>query len=355
VTDLLTIDDLIAELATTEPITRLPFSVGGIHFWYDLASHHGMRARPADEPVKVYASIDGTEVELTRTCFEEVCSLVGLKRSYVTDCPANLLVPHLNHWYGNALLATTKPTDFQFFVRDRIALAFTKQKVVPFSNLKLLDQARDAFRALLGDAEILVDVKRHHDLRRTVFRLFPATPDLVLPNGDTWSTGLQVRNSLTGRTQTSIDRYLYRWLTGAGQIDSGISVPPFTRRASAAEDEVYGWARHAMDDVLRGSIDSLKAVDHLTQVQVPAKVSQLLRDVFEHERVPLTLRAPIIDNVTAHDGDLSMYDIMNAIAVTANQPDLDPASVELLMRVAGRLPYTGESRCDACDRLLHHH
>lgn len=354
--ELLDAGQLADILSASEPMYRIPFSVGTIVFYASMGAHHGMRTRAADEPSGIYAKINnGTGAELTRQCFEELCSFVGLRPSSIADVPANLLVPLLNHWFDGGLTATRKPTDFQFIVHHDLALAFTKQKIVPFSNLKLLDQARNAFQSAHGTAEIIGDFKIHHDLRHTVLRLFTGI-DTRRINGDDWSVGIQIRNSLTGRTQTAVDRYLFRWTDHTGQIDTACTIPPFTRRTSATEDEAYAWARHAMDDALAGPGDALSAVEHLVHVDVPRDVSVLLRDIFEHYRIPLALRAPIIDIIVTLDPtEMTMYDIMTAISATANTAGLDATSVSLLMRVAGDLPYTGENRCRACDRLTHAH
>lgn len=347
------IDQLVDILGPAEPLHRIPFSVGNITFTAVAGQFHGMRSQTSEEPSGVLAHLGGARVELTWQCFQEVCSFVGLRPSSIADVPANLIAPLLNYWFDGGLTATRKPTDFQFIVHNDLALAFTKQKIVPFSNLKLLDQARNAFQAAHGTDDILGDFKIHHDLRHTVLRLFTGT-DTRRINGHDWSVGIQIRNSLTGRSQTAVDRYLFRWNDHTGQIDTACTIPPFTRRATATEDEAYAWARHAMDDALAAPEAALSAVEHLMHVDVPRDVSVLLRDVFEHYRIPLALRAPIIEHVVDLDPtDMTMYDIMTAISATANTAGLDPASVSLLMRVAGDLPYTGESRCKACDRLTH--
>jgi hypothetical protein len=52
-----------------------------------------------------------------------------------------------------------------------------------------------------------------------------------------------------------------------------------------------------------------------------------------------------------------MYTVMAAITEVANDPNMEPAQIENLLRMGGDLPHAASSRCDEtnpCRRLLPH-
>jgi hypothetical protein len=91
----------------------------------------------------------------------------------------------------------------------------------PFSNLRLLERALEGIEAHYGAGEVLVDSKFAHSLRRTDIRLIvPENRRAMHRTGtddDTWSAGIQLKNSLIGDVQTSIDGYLFRRGRGRGR------------------------------------------------------------------------------------------------------------------------------------------
>lgn len=366
---LLDLDQLRERLARTEPIRAEYFAVGdAIRFEADPTWNHGVKAKNADEPVPVYATLGiGTfarKLQLTKQTLEDLTATIqGLGRSYATDCPAELLVPHLNYWYREGLFGKkgAASRDFQFIVdENRVALAFAKASMSPFSNLTLLDTAVESIRDHYGhDIEVLADYKLSHSLRSTALRLIiPNANQLLEDTGtpdDLWSLGVQVKNSLTGSSQTSFDGYLFRWVCTNGQIDTRASSGSYTRRKDATRDEVYAWARQSVDDVLGGLEGALDHVHTLTQGGIEGSLSDTLRDIFEHYRIPIPHRPRIIRYLESYDGEITMYVIMNAITQLANDPSLEASTVDSLLRVGGDLPYSSGDRCGACHRMRHNH
>lgn len=362
---LLSVDHVREVLQTTEPMSPLPFTVGdAVKFRADPDWHHGVHAKADTEPVAVYATLGrgrfARDFQLTKGTLEETCAAFGFNRPYTLNCPAALLVPHMNYWFREGLLINArKKKDFQFLVRDDTAVAFTRQSLLPFSNLALLDQALDGIKAKYGEVEVLVDYKFNHSLRGTGIRLIVPNAYRLLTNtgtdNDIWSMGIQMKNSLTGVSQTSVEGYLFRWVCTNGQIDAQANSGVWTRRPTATEAEVYEWARVAVDDVLGGLEGALDAVQQLTGLHIDGALSDTLRDVFEHYRVPLASRNKIIKHLEAYDGEITMYVVMNAITQVANDQGLEPSVVDGLMRIGGDLPYTASQRCGACRRMLHDH
>jgi hypothetical protein len=364
---LLTVPELYRRLRQTEPVRAEYFSVGDrIRFEADSAANHGLKAKTPDEPVGVFATLrtgaQPRSYQLTAGSLREICQTFGVSRAYVNDCPPELLIPHMNYWFREGLYTKRgKGVDFQLVVGDgESVLAFTKAGLRPFSNVGLLTQAVKAINARYGpDADIMVDYKLQHTLRQTTIRLivmnaWERLTDTGEPD-DLWSVGIQARNSLTGQIQTSFDGYLFRWTCTNGQIDVRAGSGAYTRRKDATDAEVYTWARQAVYDVL-GELDgAFEPIRSLARLRVEGNLAATLRDIFEHYRIPLAHRPRIIAILEAYEGEITMYVIMNAITQAANDPSLDPAVVESLMRVGGDFAHSAEQRCGSCHRMFHQH
>lgn len=356
---LLTLDELREKLAATEALSPAYFSVGDpIRFEAEPSYNHGVTAKAADELVPVYVTLgDNRPLQLTRAALEEMSLTVGLSRDNIATCPAELIIPWLNHWYRGGLAAKRGKHDYQFMVdtEQHQAVAFAKAGLAPFSNLKLLDCAEEMIHHRFGEGAVVVDPKLSHTLRQTTMRLVVVgVGGDVLPD-DTWSLGIQLKNSLTGASQTSMEGYLFRWVCTNGQIDTRASSGTYTRRKDSTEDEAYVWARDAVNNVLGGLEHSLDAVRSLTEIGIDGRLSDTLRDVFEHYRIALVHRPKVIRYLEEYDGEITMYVIMNAITQVANDSSLPPAVVESLLRVGGDFPYSADQRCGACHRILHTH
>jgi hypothetical protein len=363
---LLSLDELRDRLAPHEKMSIEAFTVGeNIRFEADPAWYHAASVKSPDDPIGVFANIrrgpdSHARILLTRSTLNEVCGMFGFTKSYVHDCPPDLLVPHMNYWYRAGLMnRSRKAADYQFVVNPELhAVAFTKQASTPFSNVHLLDVAVEGIHGLFGDVEVLADYKLTNTLRATTMRLVvPGVERLITGTGteqDVWSLGVQVKNSLTGQSQTSVEGYLFRWVCTNGQIDATASSGAWTRRKDSTVDEAYGWARQAVDDALRGLEGSFDALQRLTDVGIDGSLADTLRDIFEHYRIALPLRPRIIRYLEEYPGEITMYVIMNAITQAANDPELDPSAVDGLMRVGGDFARSAEQRCGACHRLMAH-
>ncbi len=361
---LVRVDAARRHLSRTEPLEPAPFTVGSdrIRFTAEDGWNHGIKIKDGDEPVPVIAMVGDHMWQLSKETVQEIGLAVGLPRAYVNELPGHLLAPQLNYWFSKGLLSQPrKKKDYQFLIRDDTAVAFGKQGIRPFSNLALLDEAVAQITEQFGEQEVLADYKLAHSLRRTHVRLIvPACK--FQPTGDRddeWSIGIAIKNSLLGTSQTTIEGYLFRWICTNGQIDSRAHSGVFTRRKDATDAEVSAWARQSVSEVLTAvSTHGIEQLSALTKIAVNGDLIAVLRDIFEHYRIPVTIRPRIISILEDYDGDITMYVVMNAVTQAANAEGLDPATVDALMRVGGDLPYTAAERCAAdnpCGRLLHSH
>lgn len=361
---LLTLDETYDRLSTTEPLKRDLFSFGDpIRFLAETNAEPALATAAGSDPSGVHVTLgtgqDSRTHPLTRDALTEACQTFKLSAGYVKDCPPGLLVPHLNYWFREGLADVRGKQHFSWLIRDQHAIALTKQAVAPISNLRLLDAAVCAIQERYGRPEILVDYKFTHNLRQTAMRLIVPTADRTMTGtgtpDDIWSIGVNVRNSLTGATQTGVDGYLFRWICTNGQIDTRSTGGHWTRRKDTTEAEALEWAHQAVDDALSGLDGSLDKVQGLAGLSIDRSLGDTLRDIFEHYRIPAILRNRIIAQLEQHDGEVTMYVILSAITSLANESGMDDHQVETLMRHGGDFTHTAESRCQGCHRMLHQH
>ena len=361
---LYTLDQARTALERTEPLATYGFTVGeDISFDVRPGWHHGIDTKDGTEPVDAVITIGrgpgAHQFPLTKDALLEASSICGLTKTYAVRCPAELLTPQLNFWFRDGLRSRTGTNDYQLLVAAETGAAITRASIQPFSNLRLMQIALDGIAQRYGNGEILVDYKFAHSLRKTHLRLIiPEYMRAITATGtdeDTWSIGLQIKNSLIGEERTSIDGYLFRWWCTNGATDTRNSSGAWTRRGGTGErdSEVYEWAQAAVDDVLGGLEPALDAVQAMVDMPIAGNASEVLRDVFEHYRVPLPDRARIIEGMV-EDTNLNMYTVMAAVTQAANHAGIPASHVDTLLQMGGDLPYAATSRCDACRRLLHH-
>lgn len=360
---LYTLDQVNTALATTEPLSTYGFTIGDqIRFTVNEDWHLNLDDRAGTDRVGAYAQVgtggNAHEFQLTKDAVLEATSICGITKTYAARCPGNLLEPQLNYWFREGLYRRTI-RDYQLLVAGGAGAAITRASIIPFSNMRLLEQALAGITNRFGTGEeVLADFKFSHSLRSTHLRLIvPGAQRLITGTGtddDLWSVGLQIRNSLIGEHQTSIDGYLFRWRCTNGQIDSRATSGAWSRHTRGGETEVYDWARTAVDDVLGGLEPALDAVQAMVDVPIEGQANEVLRAVFEHYKVPLAERHRINENMVEHTGKLNMYTLLAAITSVANDPSMEPSHVENLLRVGGDLPHAATSLCEACRQLVRH-
>jgi hypothetical protein len=354
---LLTLDDVRERFAATEPLKELTFPTSAdTQFivqpgWADVTQD-----QPTSAVLKTPA---GTEYQLTRKAVEEAGAYCGIPRGYQNRLPAQLLEPQLNYWFREGfgdkefkLLGMAPAGDAM-----PVAMAMCRGTITPFSNLTLLDTALSGIRALYGkDAEIFADYKFRHDLELTNLRLVVPGASRVIEGtrvtDDTWCAGLDIRNSLIGLKPTDICAYTFRWYCTNGATSVNASSGKFSRRGKHDEDDVWEWARSAVDSAL-GELEGIfDSVQTLTSIPVNSDTTVVLKDLFAQYSVPRAERQHVIEYMANLSGDITLYDIQQAVTQAANAQDLSSRSVEQLLGLGGHVATAATSRCDACRRLL---
>ncbi len=361
---LLTLDQARDKLAVTEPLNELKFDVGEhVRFrlpenWDEVAD--GLDG--TDDTGGLVSLASSQEYRLTKDALLEAGAKVGIPRKLAMRTPAPLLEPWLNWWFqGNsgwegksykAFITGVSHTD------TPLLIAFGSGTISPFSNIGILERLVNGIRRFYqaDEQDLLVDYKFTHSLELTQVRIIVpgfvrniTGPGTAEPS-DLWSTGVQWQNSQLGLKPTELDGYLFRWRCTNGMTDTLVTSGKFNRRDGSGED-VYDWAGQAVDEVLGGLEHALDGVQDATTIPVEQDVSLVLDDLFRQHRVPGKLQQEIVRNMAEVGGELSMYTLLNAITMVANDPDLGPASVVKLQQVGGHVAHSAEMRCDACRRI----
>ena len=205
---------------------------------------------------------------------------------------------------------------------------------------------------------MLADYKFTHNLERTNLRLIVPGQQRVISGtrvaDDTWSAGIQFRNSLAGPEQTQIEGYLFRWWCTNGCTDTLAEAPALNRRQTSSPEDAYEWARESVDEILGSLEGSFTAVQSTTDVQVePDQVAAVVRDLFTEHAVPARHRERIISELADVGEDMTAYDVMNAITVAANADGVSPDATEQILRLGGHVAHVGSTdRCGECRRIL---
>lgn len=354
---LLTLDAVREKLSVTEPMDVYKFEVGeNISFRLQDDFNAGFKALEGNNTVDAYVTVNGTELQLTKDALVEAAAEAKMQKGFVEFHAANLVEDGLNTAFRSRL----GDKEYKLLaVQGNKAAALARGAVQPYSNLRFLEAALDGIEAKYGRGEVFADYKFTHDLKRTHMRLIVPEYVRVIENtgtdNDTWSTGLQLKNSLIGLEQTEINGYLFRYWCTNGAIDTRNNANSVWSRRGARgrTEEVYEWARDAVDEVLGGLETSLDAVQAMTGISIEGTAVEALRDVFAAHRIPTTHRERIISTMVNED-NLTMYSLMQAVTEAANVADLSPVDVERLMRAGGDLPQIADDRCESCHRFLEH-
>jgi hypothetical protein len=284
------------------------------------------------------------EYRLTKDAILDATSAVGLTTSYAARCPAELVAMNLDYWYRHG------ERELKLLARGGDGLGFAKGSVVPFSNLGLMDAALGAIERRYGAGPVHVDYKLAHSLRLTRLRLIVPESQRAVREGDLWSAGIQIQNSLIGDEPTVLNGYLFRFWCTNGAISVAASSGNYSRRGGG--EDVYEWARRAVDEILGGLESEFTSLEALTRIPVDGDVEAAIGE--------LGLRLPRgfsrqIGEAFRRSSARTMYDLMNAITQAANAPEVGEQARQALMTVGGRLPRAVAERCPQCHRPMNGH
>src|SRR5215207_1267832 len=94
--NLITLDDAMNILNTTEPLELLDFRLDGsdrVHFDLPDTWNEGVREMGDSEITECRVTINGVDSPLTKEALLSMTSAIGLQKSYVTRTPGSLIQP----------------------------------------------------------------------------------------------------------------------------------------------------------------------------------------------------------------------------------------------------------------------
>lgn len=343
---LLTFDQAIEKLQKTEPLASEVIDATN-PAKVRLADDWAENAKGADmtELVDAYITVGGKEYQFTKEGILQATALVGLRSPYVLKSPSRLIEDPLNYWLGSGLGDASHKL---VLVKDA-ASAFVRPTISSFSNIQLAESILDGIRNVRGnDVEVLADFKFLNSLNRTDVRFIIPSDlkvmqdtnmiDVPADKPDVWSTGISMTNSLTGKSKTAIEAYMFRWWCTNGAIREHDDVGSWNRKLSGQEEmAVYEWAAQAVDEIL-GSMDGIfDSIQALNNIKLKGATADVLNKVFTDHKVPVTQRNTIQENLI-NSNEITMYSLMNAVTEQANNPTLSPERIDKMLRIGGSLP-----------------
>lgn len=353
---LLTLDDVRERLASTEPFADQVFEAPQAQ----IRLEDGWAAGEDDAAlVNGWLRIHGVddEIRLTRQAALEVGAFCRLPRKLQEDAPPDLVQTFINRMLAESL-ARSKEMKLLIRPADGAGIALTRNTIQPFSNLAFLDIMLDGIEDKYGQGEVLADYKFTHGLERTDLRLIVPGQQRAISGtrvaDDSWSAGLQLRNSLAGTEQTALDGYLFRWRCTNGCTDTIAEVSALNRRQTPSPEEAYEWAQEAVNEILGGLEGSFAAVQSTAGVAVePDQVAAVMRDLFAEHAIPARARERIITELADTGEDMTVYDVLSAVTVGANDVTVSPDTADQLLRLGGHIAHvTSNDRCGECRRIL---
>lgn len=356
---LMSLDELRARVAPTEHLSEFEFSTSANDAvfnypegWQDAISKEADGLTPTD--VTITLQNQGVTRPLTKDAALEAASLVGLQKSYTLATPGPMISDHVNYWYSHG------DKNLKLLAGPQRGVAFTRASITPFSNNEILGAVLEGVAVKYGLSaidDVAVDYKFNHDLRSTNMRLIVPTVSRLIDSArhtaevpDTWSIGVDIRNSVTGVTPLELSGYLFSWWCTNGCTTKHVSSGKYRRKPTASPEDAYDWARTVVDEVLGGLEDELDSVQALTQIPLEGELNETLGRMFNQFGVPTNLRELVIGNLVESD-DLTAYGLMQAITSAANGDGLSEAAVSSLLHAGGQVAHVLADRCETCHRF----
>jgi hypothetical protein len=342
----LSVDDVYRQLELTEPLSTVEIdSTKDIKFHMESDWAMGLDALDNTDVVPVTMTIDGIERRMTKEAVNQAAAAHGLLAPYIKKVPATHIERLLNWHYGSGMGGA----QFNVFATGDKVTAFTKQTLQPFSNLQLLERTIEGIKAQHGsDAPIYADYKFSNSFLKTNIRLITPTQERSILDGrmadvpsgedDIWYAGVHLSNSLIGKSQTTLEAYLFRYWCTNGCTTTLKDVGTWNRRLDGQNDTVYDWAKDTVEEILGGLEYQFDQVQSLTALSTEGNTADILREIFEEYKVPVSQRDEIQNTLLAVPDTTTLYHITNAITMAANDVDLDDKRRDRLMRIGGAIP-----------------
>ncbi len=337
---LLTSDEVLENLSAFEPFGTTVLEKGeALEFVMDADWGLNFETLSPTDEVPVLVRVGGHELPITKEAFTAFSVEAGLPAATLKKAPHDAISAFLNRVYEEA------PKAVKVIQVDDAISGVAPATIQPYSSVQLAESVLAQLKRTYGsDAEILADYKFQNTLNRTDVRfILPAETrrmrdtdmnDVPGNEGDDWCAGVHLSNSLTGKTQTFVDAYMFRWWCTNGATERNNAVGTWDRRRSDNDDsDVYAWAARAVDEAMEGLETRFDQVQALSLVGV-RDASLVVGELFSQFNLPARQRQAIMTSLT-EAGDLTVYKVMQAVTGAANEAGMAEKDIERLLRIGG--------------------
>lgn len=280
------------------------------------------------------------ELVLDDAALFSAAACVGIQRSYVKKCPADLLFPHLNFWYEDGMKQPIRA-----IVRDGSLLRTTVDRVKsrPVSNERLLSVAEEC----IGKDNIVGYHQVSSNLEYSTVAIV-TNKSFEPVNADTLFGGVKIQNSILGKETVEVSPYVFRqWCTN-GAISQD-SLGTYTRKRS--NDNLNEWMHDIIGDASSALDHEFERIRHLTTISVKGHLSEILKGIGRDNHIPGRVLDDIYDEATSKNAQ-TMYDVWNAITrIASHSESLTPIAASRLQEVAGCVSKKNEL-CPNCHRVV---
>ena len=333
---LLTRDEVMGELVTTEGFGERVFQLGTTHSKFS-----------ADEKGNMLFTIrngDTHEYKLSRDAFIKASRMCGIPESYVNKFPDDglpLLNEHLNYWFR------TRDDDMKMLLKGDTVVSFLKPTTDYYSRTHLFEIAENVLSD--GSAEPLQYDKVSNDLQRGTHYSIISHKGAYMKPGDLVQGGIQVQDHVLGELPLIVSGYVLRQVCGNGMISQDLFAK-WSRHSDSSN--LDSWFQEAVESCNEAIEQEFAHARGLQDIPVDKHGSDIIRAIFSEYKISTAMREAITDNVV-DNGAETLYDIWNAITSAANNEEFEdnPQSIRMLQAVAGSVS-AHPNFCEHCFSLL---
>ena len=351
--NVLTLEDMVKWLDATEDMASVTLKMDGSNGLAVFALAPGWNVGLADvdpqDPVDVEMQYNGIDYTLSKEAVLSIAHAVGLPPAYVTRTPGLLIGTHLNYWAKHMPDVDLKLLISSAADKPRVLTA-TKGGIVPFSNVGLMVAAMDGLHEAVPEASEAFDVNSYHGIHSTGIRVFDKVVSHVI-DGEDWSFGLQVLNSLTGKHPLSVGLYLRNHTLNSGLVHYS-DLSKYNRKIMGQDEfEVMHWVTNTSNDLLQSAAHEFEILESLKEESIADAVVPVLSDIFKNYKVPLKVRQVVMDNLIESE-DLTYYGVVNALIKASAVDGLPDHFRTAIMEIAGAVMHDVSHRCNSCKKVI---
>lgn len=289
-----------------------------------------------DEP---RVDLGGTEFRILPKALEATARCIGMPAKYVSRCPADLLFPHLNYWFGegmsNPIRAISSEDTLLGMTADRV-----KTQVVSNERLLRLAEEKIGTDHIVGYHQVYSDLK-YSSMALVTDKSFEPV------NQDTLFGGIKISNSILGKDTIEVSPYIFRQWCSNGAITEQ-ALGKYTRKK---HDNLDGWLQEIIEGADSQLDQEFDRIRHLTTVSVKGHVAETVNGVGDDRNLPGKVVEEVLNEAIASKAE-TMYDIYNAFTkIASHSTELTPMSANRLQHAAGVITKNHEI-CSQCHRVL---